>query len=155
MVTTNAPVTAKAPDGASVNGETDGSAIAGALGAPQPAATATAVTASHPRTDVKRNTRRAYANSIRGTMPRAARPAPTARLPGRGAGRRRPGARPRSPVGGGEPGGSGEPPGCRALGLRMYSVSEIDIHGSSAVLHRLWADNLDVRGGLDAKLHWF
>lgn len=37
----------------------------------------------------------------------------------------------------------------------MYSVSETDVHGSSAVLHRLWADNLDVRGGLDARLHWF
>jgi hypothetical protein len=37
----------------------------------------------------------------------------------------------------------------------MYSVSETDVHDSSAVLHRLWADNLDVRGGLDAKLHWF
>lgn len=37
----------------------------------------------------------------------------------------------------------------------MYSVSETDVHDSSAVLHRLWADNLDVRGGLDAKLRWF
>jgi hypothetical protein len=37
----------------------------------------------------------------------------------------------------------------------MYSVSETDIQDSRAVLHRLWADNLDVRGGLDAKLRWF
>ncbi len=37
----------------------------------------------------------------------------------------------------------------------MYSVSETDIHDSRAVLHRLWADNLHVRGGLDARLRWF
>jgi hypothetical protein len=37
----------------------------------------------------------------------------------------------------------------------MYSVSESDIHSSRAVLHRLWADNLDMRGGLDTKLRWF
>lgn len=37
----------------------------------------------------------------------------------------------------------------------MYSVFETDIHDSRAVLHRLWADNLHPRGGLDAKLRWF
>jgi hypothetical protein len=37
----------------------------------------------------------------------------------------------------------------------MYSASETDIHDSREVLHRLWADNLDVRGGLDDKLRWF
>jgi hypothetical protein len=37
----------------------------------------------------------------------------------------------------------------------MYSVSEIDIHDSGAVLQRLWADNLHARGSLDTKLRWF
>jgi hypothetical protein len=37
----------------------------------------------------------------------------------------------------------------------MYSISETDIHDSGAVLQRLWADNLDVRGSLDTKLRWF
>lgn len=37
----------------------------------------------------------------------------------------------------------------------MYSISETDIHDSGAILQRLWADNLDVRGSLDAKLRWF
>jgi hypothetical protein len=37
----------------------------------------------------------------------------------------------------------------------MYSVAETDLHDSRAVLHRLLADNLHVRGGLDAKLRWF
>jgi len=37
----------------------------------------------------------------------------------------------------------------------MYSISESDIHDSGAVLQRLWADNLAVRGSLDTKLRWF
>jgi hypothetical protein len=37
----------------------------------------------------------------------------------------------------------------------MYSASETDVHDSRDVLHRLWADNLGVRGGLDDKLRWF
>lgn len=57
--------------------------------------------------------------------------------------------------GDGQPAGSGEPPGARALALPMYSISETDIHDSGAVLQRLWADNLDVRGSLDTKLRWF
>src|SRR3954468_12695912 len=57
MVTTIAPVIANAPDDASVNGETDGSAITAGFGAPQLMATATAAAASHPRTDVRRVTR--------------------------------------------------------------------------------------------------
>ncbi len=54
-----------------------------------------------------------------------------------------------------EPRETGGPAGHRALGLPMYSIFETDIHDSRAVLHRLWADNLDVRGDLDTKLRWY
>src|SRR5882672_5513397 len=88
-------------------------------------------------------------------QPAPRRPGPGAPGPAGGSTTRCPQARPHSPPGtAGPPGAASRREGAR-LGLPMYSISESDIHDSGAVLQRLWADNLAVRGSLDTKLRWF